>query len=224
MYTIYTKIRNYYYYNFHPETRPKLNVVQKSTDLCIEGFPRSGNTYLENLIKKMAPSLNLVSHKHSSGHVKEALHLGVPIVIIVRDPADAVTSQFIWTSRGEGSDAPKIIKHYIQFYSYVELVKKQVILVDFSSLTENVSISLEKINSILHLWPNETNYDKVTADVLKEMKKKQKTEDIFKSSTPSDQRDKRKWEVKNHLLETFYDEMKPAYIKHEILLRAVDEN
>ncbi len=93
-------------------------VVHGGTDLLIEGFPRSGNTWTEALLREASGDrLDLAHHAHAAAHVKRALALGVPSMILFRDPDDAVTS--LLALNENQLDARGAFLEYERFYKTV---------------------------------------------------------------------------------------------------------
>lgn len=63
------------------------------TDLVVEGFPGSGNSFVSNCLRThLDPSLNVESHFHYTAQLKRAVTFGVPAVVLVRSPAEAWSS------------------------------------------------------------------------------------------------------------------------------------
>jgi hypothetical protein len=73
--------------------RHRLEVACDETELLIDGFPRSGNTFAVVAFQLAQPSPVRISHHiHSSAHMIAAAKRGTPIVVTVREPEDAVLS------------------------------------------------------------------------------------------------------------------------------------
>ena len=68
----------------------------KSIDLVLEGYPRSGNTYAEHMLRIMCPGLRWISHTHSPGTLHWARMHQIPTLILIREPLDAAVSLFIY--------------------------------------------------------------------------------------------------------------------------------
>jgi len=67
--------------------------VSRLTDLVIEGFPGSGNSFASNCVRAaITISANIESHYHYTAQLKRAVTLNVPAVVLVRDPAGACAS------------------------------------------------------------------------------------------------------------------------------------
>jgi chorismate-pyruvate lyase len=93
---------------------PDRQVVGPTTDLVIEGFPGSANTYVREAFLLVDPSLRIVSHTHSPANALEGARLGVPTLVLVREPLRAVVSL---VARHEGHTAAAALRRYIAFYS-----------------------------------------------------------------------------------------------------------
>jgi len=69
------------------------------TNLVIEGFPRSGNTFAYFAVRHAAAEeprvLMVSSHVHTPSAVKAATARRIPTVVVIRNPLDAVTSLLI---------------------------------------------------------------------------------------------------------------------------------
>lgn len=71
------------------------NLVTTQTDIVLEGFPRSGNSMLRTYISLCNPGLQLAHHLHMVGQFTIARHLGIPSVLLIRNPADSVSSLLV---------------------------------------------------------------------------------------------------------------------------------
>jgi urease beta subunit len=78
---------------FTPGEWRERKFVSLSTDVCIEAFPGSGSSYVSNSVRMAVDRpVNIESHFHFTVQLKRALGLGVPAVVLVRDPAGACAS------------------------------------------------------------------------------------------------------------------------------------
>lgn len=69
------------------------NWITRDTDLVIDGFPRSGNTYCRYAFDFANDHrYRVASHLHTPRSIKRAARLGVPRLVLIRDPHDAVAS------------------------------------------------------------------------------------------------------------------------------------
>jgi hypothetical protein len=109
--------------------------------LHIEGFPKSGNTFLKYAGERFfgfTPAI--VSHTVSK--IKLAVELNEPIFITLRDPIDSIAS-FIHF-KGD-TDSPKIERYtgyYERLYETVCLNKEHVFLAPFKDIVFDVNAVL----------------------------------------------------------------------------------
>lgn len=68
-------------------------LVTKDTDLVIEGFPGSANSFVANAVRAAIDQpANVESHFHHGVQLTRAVAFGVPTVVLVRPPRDACRS------------------------------------------------------------------------------------------------------------------------------------
>jgi len=82
---------------FFPIFRPRPAfddlLVTRSTDLCIEGFPRSGNSFTVGAVEHAQSSpLRVAHHTHVPANAMRACEWGIPTLVLIRNPKDAVVS------------------------------------------------------------------------------------------------------------------------------------
>jgi O-antigen/teichoic acid export membrane protein len=116
---------------------PARPLLDRTTDLVIEGFPRSGNTFLVSWVSHANPQLRIASHLHSVAHVRAALGLGVPVVVVLRDPEHAISSELIRVSVVLGSPPPITaqLARYQRFYEGIARHPDQLTLSPFETTT-----------------------------------------------------------------------------------------
>ena len=121
--------------------------VTRKTDLLIEGFPRSGNTFARNaFLLACNNQYVLSSHLHFIANVKRAIQLNKPILILIRNPIDAVASYLIY--EGDVFPAEQAIREYIDFYSYILRWRQHVVLATFTEVTESFDLVIKRINHL----------------------------------------------------------------------------
>lgn len=65
-------------------------------DMILEGYPRSGNTYAEHMLRIMTPGLRWISHTHSRGTVFWAAKSSLPALVLVREPIESAASLYLY--------------------------------------------------------------------------------------------------------------------------------
>jgi hypothetical protein len=72
-----------------------LLVVPGRTEVVVEAFPRSSNLFMVRMPKAANPGLadeSICHHTHSIHSVKREVRAGVPVLMIIRNLADAIIS------------------------------------------------------------------------------------------------------------------------------------
>jgi len=100
-------------------------------DIVLDGYQRSGNSFAYNLVTYFYPSLKVVHHTHSVATLKTSFLFKIPIVILLRNPVDAICSSLVRSRKN-----PRfLINNYIWFYSYVQKKIDKIKLVSFETVT-----------------------------------------------------------------------------------------
>jgi hypothetical protein len=87
--------------------------VTPSTDIVIEGYPRSANTFLYRAIRAVTDdSLRIGHHVHRKQQVTMALRYNIPCFVLFRHPLDAVASYLV---REPGATARSCLERYVFF-------------------------------------------------------------------------------------------------------------
>lgn len=118
--------------------------VTERTDLVIEGFPRSGNTFAAKAFAlSQSRPVVVASHVHLPAQVKLAVRKGVPTMVLVRDPADAAISMAI-------ADAHHRVEHLVAYWTHyhrqVRPLRDDVLLVTFEEVTADFGTVTDRLN------------------------------------------------------------------------------
>ena len=68
----------------------KGKLCDATTDLCIEGYQSSGNSFSFGILRHASSKLRIAHHCHSVANLRLALDYGVPTVCLIRDPKSAI--------------------------------------------------------------------------------------------------------------------------------------
>ena len=83
-------------YLIYSRYRNPLNVVDDRMQLVIEAFPRSANTFATMGFQLSQPApVRVAHHLHTPALIAEVVRRGIPVLVVVRHPRDAATSQVI---------------------------------------------------------------------------------------------------------------------------------
>ncbi|MFK7921331.1 MAG: hypothetical protein AB8H47_05215 [Bacteroidia bacterium] len=118
-------------YSLVGRRRPDL-AYHKGRNLCIEGFPRSANTYSVLLVEKFATEeLSIAHHLHLPVQMKRAVQDGVPAVLLIREPMAAITSLLL---REEKVSIWSAFHWYNSFHESLIPIKDQLIIWTFEKM------------------------------------------------------------------------------------------
>lgn len=119
-------------------------VVRPETQVLIEGFPRSGSSFALVATRfAQDASVNIAHHLHSAANVKEAIRLGVPTLLLVRNPADVALSEKI---RNPAITLRQALRAYVAYYDAVMPYAPKVTVADFEQVTGNFSDVISRLN------------------------------------------------------------------------------
>ncbi|MGH9049522.1 MAG: hypothetical protein ACRDY4_07335 [Acidimicrobiia bacterium] len=113
---------------------PGRHVVDRRTDLVVEGYPSAANTFAREALEHANRGIRIASHLHTVAHVRRALHLGVPVVILLRPPVDSVVS-VLARFPGQSSGVASELRDYVRFYRGVLALSGRVALACFEDTT-----------------------------------------------------------------------------------------
>lgn len=123
--------------------RPDDILVDADTDLLIEGFPRSANTFAAWAFMLTNPGRRLAHHVHSRAHVLLAVRYAVPALILLRPPVDAVRSLLV--RRPEITPAVAL-RRYLAFYEGIAPYTDRLVLVRFDTMIEDYDRAIDGVN------------------------------------------------------------------------------
>jgi hypothetical protein len=118
-------------------------IATSDTNICIDGYPRSGNTYFVSAILSWRDGLNVSHHTHLARKVKFALKRDLPTVVLIRRPEDVLPSVLVWDGLLSTTVA---LASYIHFYRTLWGYRDKFLTLCFDSVTKESNICIQKIN------------------------------------------------------------------------------
>ena len=126
-----------------PEKRATL--ARRDTAIVIEGFLRSGNTFSVAAFQiANGRHLHVGRHLHGAPHVLRAVRLGVPTVVLVRQPRDAVLSYLIRRDTLTPDDA---LLEYLDFYRTAWPARDGFVVGLFDLVTRDFGAVIARVNA-----------------------------------------------------------------------------
>lgn len=109
-------------------------LVSDQTDVVIEGYPRSGNSFAEEAFLSAQKDIpvQMASHLHFPGQVARAVRLKKPCMVVIRQPIDAIASLLIYCR--ENYSTRQAIREYNDFYELVLRKRNAVFIARFEDI------------------------------------------------------------------------------------------
>lgn len=140
---IYTGERPALFFTVHWLKRDPL-AVQPTTQLVIEGFPRSANTFAVWAFRQAQPDeVRLAHHLHYPAQVIRAAQWQIPTLVLIRNPQDAVLSLI---TRRPLLSVEQALRHYISFYKTAARHREAFVLGHFEEVIADYGAVIERVN------------------------------------------------------------------------------
>jgi hypothetical protein len=119
-------------------------VFDHSTDLVVEGFPRSANQFaLAALRQAEDRELRIANRVHAPGHVIAATKAQLPVLLLIREPEPAVLGWVLY--RGTIS-VGQALRAYRRFYAPLVPYRDQVVVATFDQATTDFGEVIRRLN------------------------------------------------------------------------------
>ena len=134
------------FFNFYKfKSRHRNLLVNRRTQLVIEGFPRSANTFAVVAFEQaQRENVRIAHHLHMPAQVMRAARWRIPTLVLLRKPTDAVLSLVIREPRISIRQA---MKHYVSFYEKVADYRSAFIVGSFEEVIQDYGAVLERVNA-----------------------------------------------------------------------------
>jgi hypothetical protein len=123
----------------------RATLARRGTAIVIEGFLRSGNTFSVAAFRiANGPELHIGRHLHGGPHVLRAVRMGLPTVVLVREPRDAVLSYLIRRDTLTPHDA---VLEYLDFYRTAWPARNGFVVGPFDRVTHDFGAVVDEVNA-----------------------------------------------------------------------------
>lgn len=118
--------------------------VSRKTEIVIEGFPRSGNTFAVVAFRQAQQrKVEIAHHLHAGAQIKRAAKLGLPAIVLIREPSDAVLSV---AAKDQDVSISWALSSYIRFYSAVLPHLDKAVVAPFANVTSDFAGVIRQVN------------------------------------------------------------------------------
>jgi len=220
--------KNYYLHQFYIYIKsrkiPNLT-VNKKTKICIEAFPRSGNSWTARVFRHLLdlpPYTDIICHHTHSPHtVRKSLNLNIPTLVIIRNPIDAISSVLLFRKFHTKPLKDMIslqIKKYIFFYSIIKKYSDKIVIIKFEQIFSDFNKVIKKLNNFYGTtFPLIKNLNELSRKLKEEiLLNSPNRDDPMRLPIPTKERKVKKAEIINLIKENL--EIKKALkLYHKIL-------
>lgn len=124
-------------------------IIGRDTEIVIEGFPRSANSFAEAAFRlAQSRPVKIAHHCHAAAQVIAASRWGIPALVLFRAPDDAVVSLHL--AALSSLSAKGHYREYMRFYNAILPYREDYILASFESVTKRFHHVIRRINERFH--------------------------------------------------------------------------
>jgi len=114
------------------------------TQVVIEGFPRSGNTFASRAMEHAADGpIVISSHVHVPAGVMRAVHLHYPTLVLIRRPVDSICSEKIAAPH---ASLPSVVRDWTSYYRKVWPYRDDFVVATFDQVTTDFGAVTARLN------------------------------------------------------------------------------
>jgi hypothetical protein len=119
--------------------------INPDTKLVLDGFPRSANSYARAAFQLAnGNSIGIVTHAHTPRVVQLGVKRGIPVIVLIRDPARVIASILQFT---EPDFARAALDSYVRYYRAVLPLLDRVVIGAFPTVTGDFGDVIRKCNA-----------------------------------------------------------------------------
>lgn len=118
--------------------------VSTDIEIVIEGYPRSANTYAYAAMQvSQNRHVRVAHHLHQPAQVSWAARRGIPIILLIRDPAEAVLSYVV---RESFLSTKRALIDYVRFYELCWPYVRSVVVAPFEVVIRDFGVLIAEVN------------------------------------------------------------------------------
>jgi hypothetical protein len=124
---------------------PSPAVIDDATELVIEGYSRSANTFAVHAFQlAQRRPVRVAHHLHAPAQLLEAVSRGIPALALIREPEGTILSQVQWEP---GVSMEAALATYARFYSCLIPVADRLVVGEFSEVTTDPASVVAGVNA-----------------------------------------------------------------------------
>jgi hypothetical protein len=120
--------------------------IMPDTEIVIEGFPRTANTFAHIAFKvAQAQPVKIAHHTHAAAQILAGVRRNIPTIVLIREPEAAVIS-YIIGNFDPGISMRQVLYDYLAFYQPILKYRNKFVLAPFHEITHNYGAIIRKVN------------------------------------------------------------------------------
>lgn len=189
-------------WKYPPGVLHRPEALRKDTAIVLEGYPRSGNSFAFtafNMAQGEHP-IRVAHHLHTASIVIAAIRAGVPCVVLVRNPEDAVISHIIYS---QNLTIRQCLRSYIDFYQPLLKYRDKFVIAKFEDVISDFGKITHRVNqkfstSFQEFEHNQNNVEKCFSILENSWKDLGLDEQKSVTNAPSEKRKQYKKILRKH--------------------------
>jgi hypothetical protein len=119
-------------------------MISKDKEIVIEGYPRSANSFCHIAFKQSQKrNVKTAHHVHAPAQVLLGLKYKIPVIVLIREPADAIKSHLI---RNKSLTPWLAALGYYRFYKSLLHRSTEFVIAPFSVVTKRPDLIIDRVN------------------------------------------------------------------------------
>jgi hypothetical protein len=124
--------------------RRRAEPLTSETELVVEGFPRSGNTFaVASFGTAQTRPVKLARHEHAAAQVLGAVRRNVPVLVLIRRPDDAILSLAVQQPQ---LTVRQLLRSYLRFYRPLRPCLDRLVVATFDQVTTDFGAVTRRVN------------------------------------------------------------------------------
>lgn len=124
--------------------KPDTWTLDERTQIVIDSFPRSANTFAVIAFQlAQQDHVRVAHHTHAPASVIAAARRGIPVLVPTREPATSVVSSAI---RDPEATVGQWLRTYVAFYEAIRPYRDRIVTATFEETTSNLGAAIRRVN------------------------------------------------------------------------------
>lgn len=121
-------------------------ITSTASIAVIDGYPRSANSFaVRAFMEAQGGFVRVGNHTHSPANIIRGVRLAKPVLLVVREPKDAILGYCAWSDQTEGKlndflmrrQLNLFLKRYVSFHRKLLPYLDQIVVADFNEVTSD---------------------------------------------------------------------------------------